>query len=106
MILENSSNGRTRRNFLLISHDASIPSASTTAFHYPKISWTETIIQKVHSCHRDKTQTVSELKNVNVRQIDIGSCRILLDLGTTKNDDGRVVKSNPGSVLAVLLAAC
>jgi len=49
---------------------------------------------------------VSEVKNLRVRQIDIGSSRILLDPGTTKNDDGRVVKFKPGSILANLLAAC
>ncbi|HXM11846.1 MAG TPA: tyrosine-type recombinase/integrase [Terriglobales bacterium] len=49
---------------------------------------------------------VSELKNLSVRQIDIGSSRILLDPGTTKNDDGRVVKFKPGSLLASLLVAC
>jgi integrase len=49
---------------------------------------------------------VSEVKNLRVRQIDIGSSRILLDPGTTKNDDGRVVRFKPGSILANLLAAC
>ena len=49
---------------------------------------------------------VSELKNLRVRQIDSGSSRILLDPGTTKNDDGRVVKFKPGSLLAGLLVAC
>ena len=42
----------------------------------------------------------------SVRQIDIGSSPILLDPGTTKKDDGRVVKFKPGSLLASLLAAC
>jgi hypothetical protein len=49
---------------------------------------------------------VPEVKNLSIRQIDIGSSRILLDPGTTKNDDGRVVKFKPGSVLASLLTAC
>jgi integrase len=49
---------------------------------------------------------VSEVKILSIRQFDIGSSRILLDPGTTKNDDGRVVKFKPGSVLASLLTAC
>lgn len=49
---------------------------------------------------------VSEVKKLTVRQVDLGSSRILLDPGTTKNDDGRVVRFKPGSVLAKLLAAC
>jgi integrase len=49
---------------------------------------------------------VSELKRLRVQQIDLGSSRILLDPGTTKNDDGRVVKFKPGSTLAKLLSAC
>jgi integrase len=49
---------------------------------------------------------VSEVKKLSIRQVDMGSSRILLDPGTTKNDDGRVVRFKPGSVLANLLAAC
>lgn len=49
---------------------------------------------------------VSEVKNSRVRQVDMASSRILLDPGTTKNDEGRVVKFKPVSVLASLLAAC
>ncbi len=49
---------------------------------------------------------VSEVKRLCVQQIDLGSSRILLDPGTTKNDDGRVVKFKPGSTLANLLSAC
>ena len=49
---------------------------------------------------------VSEVKKLTVRQVDMASSRILLDPGTTKNDDGRVVRFKPGSVLAKLLAAC
>ena len=47
---------------------------------------------------------VSEVKKLRVQQIDLGSSRILLDPGTTKNDDGRVVKFKPGSTLANLLS--
>jgi integrase len=49
---------------------------------------------------------VSEVKKLKVCQVDMASSRILLDPGTTKNDDGRVVRFKPGSVLANLLAAC
>lgn len=49
---------------------------------------------------------VSEVKKLKVGQVDMGSSRILLDPGTTKNDDGRVVRFKPGSVLANLLVAC
>lgn len=41
-----------------------------------------------------------------LEKIDLASSRILLDPGTTKNDDGRVVRFKPGSVLANLLGAC
>lgn len=49
---------------------------------------------------------VSEVKKLKVCQVDMASNRILLDPGTTKNDDGRVVRFKPGSVLANLLTAC
>ena len=49
---------------------------------------------------------VSEVKNLRVRHVDIGSCTIRLDPGTTKNDQGRVVKFERGSTLCELLSAC
>jgi integrase len=48
----------------------------------------------------------SEIKKLQVRQVEIADCRIMLDVGSTKNGEGRCVKFAAGSVLADLLAAC
>jgi integrase len=47
-----------------------------------------------------------EVKKLQVRQVEIAECRIMLDVGSTKNKDGRCVKFENGSILAELLAAC
>ena len=49
---------------------------------------------------------VSEVKRLRVRQVDLGGSRILLDPGSTKNGQGRMVKFKPGSILAHLLQKC
>jgi integrase len=48
----------------------------------------------------------TEVTNLQVRQVELVDCRIMLDVGSTKNKDGRCVKFENGSVLAELLAAC
>jgi integrase len=81
-----------RKGFLTIERDSRLADACASVG-----LWLRTMLEMGYTFG----WRVSELKNLEGRQIDIGSSRILLDPGTTKNDDGRVVKFKPGSLLAV-----